>query len=249
MRRRPPRSTRKESSAASDVYKRQQEVFGFTSTDADSFVSLVRNKTTIVGKFLLFDQTVKILEWVMARRLKQKNPAPDQPAILNSKGMPLDKRSVKGNPSRQIPSAFARIHKRIIDDGNEITKLPFKHLRKKAGDLIRRFSDGEVAGVFLLHGSPVTTDKLSDVYTNRPFGKVYDAIQRVEEYLQPIFEEASDPTFEQPQAYTSRKTIDRIAEMKREGKSVREIAEVTGKSRGTVQRHIQKLRDRGILDT
>jgi DNA-binding transcriptional ArsR family regulator len=227
----------------------EQEVFDFSSTDADSFVSLVRNKTTIVGKYLLFDQTVKMLEWVMARRLKQKNPAPDQPAILNSKGMPLDQRSANGNPSRQIPNTFARLHKRIVDDGNEITKLPFKHLRKTAGDLIRRFSDGEVSGVFLLHGSPVTTDKLSDVYTNRPFGKVYEAIRRVEEYLQPVFEEAGDePTLEQPQAYTSRKSIDRIAEMKREGKTVREIAEATGKSRMTVHRHLQKLRDRGLLD-
>lgn len=227
----------------------EQEVFDFPSTDADSFVSLVRNKTTIVGKYLLFDQTVQMLEWVMARRLKQKNPAPDQPAILNSKGFPLDKRSVSGNPSRQIPNSFSRLQKRIIDDGNEITKLPFKHLRKTAGDLIRRFSDGEVSGVFLLHGSPVTSDKLSDVYTNRPFGKVYDAIRRVEEYLEPVFEEAGDePTLEQPLAYTSRKSIDRIAEMKRAGKTVREIAEATGKSRMTVHRHIQKLRDRGVLD-
>lgn len=227
----------------------EQEVFGFHSTDDDSFVSLVRNKTTIVGKYLLFGQTVKMLEWVMARRLKQRNPSPDQPAILNSKGMPLDQRSANGNPSRQIPNTFSRLHKRIIDDGNEITKLPFKHLRKTAGDLIRRFSDGEVAGVFLLHGSPVTTDKLSDVYTNRPFGKVYDAIRRVEEYLQPVFEEAGDdPTLEQPQAYTSRKSVDRIAEMTKEGKTVREIAEAIGKSRMTVHRHIQKLRERGLLD-
>jgi DNA-binding NarL/FixJ family response regulator len=95
----------------------------------------------------------------------------------------------------------------------------------------------------------VTTDKLSDVYTNRPFGKVYDAIRRVEEYLQPVFEEAGvDPTQEQPQAYTSRKSVDRIAEMTKGGKTVREIAEAIGKSRMTVHRHIQKLRERGLLD-
>ncbi len=163
--------------------------------------------------------------------------------------MPLDRRSANGNPSRQIPNSFSRLQKRIVDDGNEITRLPFKHLRKTAGDLIRRFSDGEVAGVFLLHGSPVTTDKLSDVYTNRPFGKVYEAIRRTEEYLQPVFEEAGkEPTIEQPQAYTSRKSIDQIAEMKREGKTVREIAETTGKSRMTIHRHLQRLRDRGLLD-
>jgi hypothetical protein len=42
----------------------------------------------IVGKYLLFGQTVKMLDWIMARRLRQANPAPDQPAILNSNGKP-----------------------------------------------------------------------------------------------------------------------------------------------------------------
>ena len=227
----------------------EQEVFNFTSTSADSFVSLVRNKTTIVGKYLLFKQTVQLLEWALARRLKMPNPTADQPAILNSKGMQLDRRSGNGNPSRQIPNTFIRLQDRIVADDNQITRLPFKYLRKTAGDLIRRFSDGEVAGVFLLHGSPVKTDKLSDIYTNRPFGKVYEAIRRVEEFLEPVFAEARDsPTLEQPQAYTSRKAIDRIAELKKAGKSIREIAEATGKSRMTVYRHIQNLQERGLLD-
>ncbi|MDB5387298.1 MAG: Resolvase helix-turn-helix domain protein [Planctomycetaceae bacterium] len=228
----------------------EQEVFGFESTNADSFVSLVRNKTTIVGKYLLFKQTAQLLEWGLAWRLKLPNPAADQPAILNSKGTRLDRRSGNGNPSRQIPNTFIRLQDRILADNNQITRLPFKYLRKTAGDLIRRFSDGEIAGVFLLHGSPVKTDKLSDVYTNRPFGKVYEAIRRVEEYLQPVFEEAGDsPILEQPQAYTSRKTIDRIADLKRSGKSIREIAEETGKSRMTIYRHIENLRKRGLLDS
>lgn len=227
----------------------EQESFDFPSTASDSFVTLVRNKTTIVGKYLLFGQTVQMLEWTMARRLRQPNPTADQRLILNNNGMPLDKRSENGNPSRQIPNSFARLKKRTRDDQNEISDLPFKCLRKTAGDLIRRFSDGEIAGVFLLHGQPVKTDKLSDVYTNRPFGKVYDAIRRVEEHLQPVFAEAGhEPTREQPQAYTSRRSIDRIAEMKRDGASVREIAAATGKSRMTVHRHIEKLRQRGELD-
>lgn len=224
----------------------EQEVFGFKSTNADSFVSLVRNKTTIVGKFLLFPQTTQMLEWALARRFKLPNPASDQPAILNSRGRRLDRRSDSGNPTRQIPYAFRRLQERIRADGNEISPLPFKHLRKTSDDLIRRFSDGEIAGVFLLHGSPVRSDKLSDVYTNRPFGKVYEAIQWVQAYLQPVFAEAShDPTLEQPQAYTGRKAIDRIAGLHREGKSIREIAESVGKSRITVCRHIEGLKKRG----
>ena len=227
----------------------EQEAFNFPSTAADSFVTLVRNKTTIVGKYLLFGQTVQMLEWIMARRLKQPNPTADQQLVLNSNGMPLDRRSANGNPSRQIPNSFARLKKRVRDDQNEIGNLPFKCLRKTAGDLIRRFADGEIAGVFLLHGQPVKTDQLSDVYTNRPFGKVYQAIRRVEEYLQPVFAEAPrDPTGEQTRAHTTRKTVDKIAEMKRKGASIRDIAAEVGKSRMTVQRHVEILRDSGKLD-
>ncbi|MEQ9069946.1 MAG: hypothetical protein RLO18_24655, partial [Gimesia chilikensis] len=187
---------------------------------------LVRNKTTIVGKYLLFQQTTKMLEWCLARRLKQPNPAPEERLILTSKGRPLDQRSPNGNPSRQIPNTFARLKKRIRDDHNQISDLPCKCLRKTAGVLIRRFSAGEVAGVFLLHGQPVKADKLSDVYTNRPFGKVYQAIRQVEAFLQPVFEEVpGDPTARQAQAYTPRKLIDRIRELHQQGASVREIAE------------------------
>ncbi|MFI4851276.1 MAG: helix-turn-helix domain-containing protein [Gimesia chilikensis] len=219
----------------------EQEVFHFPSSTADSFVSLVRNKTTIVGKYLLFQQTTKMLEWCLARRLQQPNPSPDQRLILTSKGKPLDQRSLNGNPSRQIPNTFARLKKRIRDDHNQLSDLPFKCLRKTAGDLIRRFSDGEVAGVFLLHGQPVKADKLSDVYTNRPFGKVYQAIQKVESFLQPVFDEVpNDPTAKQPQSYTPRKLIDHILELHQQGASIREIADATGKSRMTVHRHLEK---------
>jgi hypothetical protein len=116
----------------------EQEMFDFPSSTNDSFLSLVRNKTTIVGKYLLFEQTTKMLEWCLARRLKQPTPAPEERLILTSKGKPLDQRSPNGNPSRQIPNSFARLKKRIRDDHNQISDLPFKCLRKTAGDLIRR---------------------------------------------------------------------------------------------------------------
>ena len=35
--------------------------------------------------------------------------------------------------------------------------------------------------VFDCHGRPVTSDNLTDVYSNRPFGKVFQAIGRTEE--------------------------------------------------------------------
>ena len=220
----------------------EQEVFDFPSTDADSFISLVRQKTNIVGKFMLFSQTVQMLEWAVARRLKQPNPASDQPLILNRGGRPLDKRSASGYPSRHIPNSFIQLKKRIEQDGKEVANLPFKCLRKTAGDLIRRFSDGEVSGVFLLHGKPVQSDKLADIYTNRPFGKVYRAIRQVEEFLKPMFAEVTgDPTSRKRNADETPDTTGQLAELVRSGKSIREIAQETGQARMTVQRQIKKL--------
>ena len=209
---------------------------------AQSFVSLVRNKTTIVGKYLLFAQTATLLQWAMQRRLEQPNPKPDQRLLLTSEGNPLDKPSGAGNPSRQIPNSFQRLKKRCTDNGEPVSDLPFKCLRKTSGDLIRRFSDGEVAGVFLLHGSPVKQDTLSDVYTNRPFGRVYRAIQKVEAYLQPVFEEISTPTEKQSKADTPQPTIERIAELHRSGSSIREIEAAVSLSRSSIHRHIKNLK-------
>jgi hypothetical protein len=221
--------------------KDEQELFDFPTTNEQSFISLVRNKTTIVGKYLLFSQTAQMVCWAMQRRLTLPNPAPDQPLILSQSGTALDKRSGAGNPSRLIANAFVRLKKRCEFNSQPVSDLPFKCLRKTAGDLIRRVSDGEVSGVFLLHGSPVERDKLSDVYTNRPFGKVYRAIQEVESYLAPVFNACPNPLEDQPQAYTPRSIIDLIAELHVGGASIREIEAKTSLSKSTIHRHLQKL--------
>ncbi|WP_339745211.1 hypothetical protein [uncultured Rubinisphaera sp.] len=88
--------------------------------------------------------------------------------------------------NQNIPNHFLRLIKRIKEDGNDISNLSFGKLRKTATDLIKRFSDGEIAGVFDCHGSPVKTDSLSDQYSNRPFGKVFKAIREVVKYSFPF---------------------------------------------------------------
>jgi hypothetical protein len=83
----------------------------------------------------------------------------------------------------------------VQDNGQEIRRLSFGKLRKTAGNLIRQFADGEVAGVFLCHGQPVESDDLLDLYTARPFGRVFQAIRDVEKHLEPMFEAAGSTPF------------------------------------------------------
>ena len=225
------------------------ELLAFDSTNDHSFIKRVRRKNNVYGEFLLFAQTVEAIRWVLSRRHRQPNPAPNQPLLLNDRNAPYDRLSAGGNRNQQIPNRLGDLIRRIQDDGNEIRSLSFGKLRKTGADLVRRLSDGEVSGVFMCHGSAVRSDDLADVYTNRPFGKVFRALQEVEHYLQPVFAEAGpEPFVAQPQAHTKRKSIDKIAELRLAGKTIRDIAEAVGRSRMTVQRHIKRLKDEGRLD-
>ncbi len=220
---------------------RYQEILHYETTDNDSFIKRIRRKNGVYGEFILFPQTVLGLEWALERRRGQSGFGTNVPLLLNEQGQPFDRPTVSGNRNQQIPNYFARLIKRIQDDGHEIRRLSFGKLRKTAGNLVRLFSDGETMAVFHCRGEAVRTDDLADVYSNRPFGRVFRAIREVERYLAPVFEAAGPQPFDpQPQAYTSRSTIERITRLHAEGHSVGHIAHAIGISRSAVSRHIQR---------
>jgi DNA invertase Pin-like site-specific DNA recombinase len=81
------------------------------------------------------------------------------------------------------------------------------------------------------------------VYTNRPFGKVFQAIRDVQKYLEPVFQEAGPSPFSpQSQAYTKRSVIERIIELHEQSVPTEEIAATVDVSVQTVIRHVQKNR-------
>lgn len=176
--------------------QRHQEMLGFEASAGDSFIKRVRRKSGVYGEFLLFDHTVRGLEWALAERRRDGKCEATNRLLLNGSGEPYDKPTKTGNTNRQIPNRFARLMQQIADDEQKISQLPFKTFRKTGGDLVKRFSDGEVAGVFLCHGQPVASDELSDAYTQRPFGKVFERLRQVQEYLSPVWKEAGATPFE-----------------------------------------------------
>jgi len=125
-------------------------------------------------------------------------------------------------------------------------------LRKTAAQLVRNVSDGETAGTFLCHGTPVKTDELSDVYSRRDFSKVFAALANVRKLLEPMFRRA-DASFSRPRkngsANISRGTIDRIAELHLAGLQPEEIARRTGVSRATAYRRVLQLKQRSAAVT
>ena len=206
-----------------------------------SFIKRLRNKTDVYGEWSLWDATVAGVEWQLARRGRTEQQA----LLLTETGRPLSTPTKGNNRNSKIPRAWVRLLERIRKDKPEFRALSFNKLRKTAGDLVKRFSDGETAAVFLTHGQPVKTDGLLDLYTNRHFDKVFAVLDRVAEYLAPMFAAkpvpfpAADAPEERPAL--SKGTIKRIQALRAEGYKLRKIGELLGIPAETARRYCRGL--------
>lgn len=225
----------------------------FESTSADSFIMRIRQKTGVYGEWLLWPETVDALEWAINRRRSQtrirRGPSKgkdismrsDSILLLSEDGLPLVKHTVKGNQSNRIANMWRTgLTERIRKDHPSFRLLSFNKLRKTGGDLIRHEADGEINGVFLTHGQPVKSDDLSDEYTNRPFGKVFQAIRAVRLYLNSAFD--FQPTWPADRKKggpnISVAKAERIRKLRSQGFKVREIAKKVGVSPSTIYRQV-----------
>ena len=146
------------------------------------------------------------------------------------------------NRSQIFNNKWSALIKRVQKSEEDFLYFPFSSLRDTAGDLIRHVADGEVAATFLMHGQPVKQDDLLDLYTKRPFGKVFEALRQLEENLKPMFDAAPEDVVEQPmQQYTPMNKRERIVELKKEGRNVTQIMNEVEVSRMTVLRTLEKL--------
>jgi hypothetical protein len=226
----------------------EQEV-GCDSTDEDGWICRVRQKTGVYGEFKLWPETVKAIEWWLRQRAMIEVSDKVNTLLVTKRGQRYDAPTTGNNPNYQIPNAWYALTKRIQEDKEEhgnFRKLSFNKLRKTAGNLIRKEADGEIAGVFLCHGTPVKTDDLLDLYTNRPFAKVFEAIDRLGVKLRSIWDSVPEPFPEKPPKggpNISRGTIRRIQNMRRQGFKLRFIAAKVGVSVETARRWGKRSKD------
>ena len=156
-----------------------------------------------------------------------------------SSGKALTSQTKGGNRGRYIANAWDRLIARVQKEHPDFRKLSFGKLRKTGGNLVRQFAGGEVFGVFMCHGHPVKTDDLSEIYSNRPFPKVFGACDAVMEYLAPMFAAVPEPF---PKTKTdfrgnpglSADTIAKIVELRAQGHKAQEVAEKLGITKKTV---------------
>lgn len=225
----------------------------FESSNSDSFILRVRRKTGVYGEWLLWPETATALDWAINRRKQMKSVkrgkykgkdislCETSLVLLSDDGTPLVKQTDEGNTSNRIANLWASgLTARIRKDFPSFRKLSFNKLRKTAGNLIRQEADGEISGVFLTHGQPVKTDDLSDEYTNRPFGKVFEAIRSVRKHLALAFD--FEPAWPDVRKKSGQKIsigkTDRIRKLRSQGYKIAAIAEMVGVSLMTVRRHL-----------
>ncbi len=187
----------------------------------------LRPKTKVYGEFKLWEMTRQALG----------EPKKKGPVFVTESGLSLIAPTKGNNPCAKIPAAWYRLLNRVTKHHPEFKRLGFHHLRKTAGDFIRRLADGETMGVFLRHGKPVKSDPLAGAYSNPVFPRVFDAQDRLWELLKDIFtplEEVELPRKVSPEA------IRQIRRLKRQGIKTKKLSEMFGVSPNMIRVYCRK---------
>jgi hypothetical protein len=222
-----------------------REVAKFEPRPDDKFVLYSRNKSKVYGEFLLWPQTVEMIRWGIEQRdqVARELQLPHRNLLLTKDGQRYYRKTGGGkNRSQIFNNKWQDLVERVQKNEKDFPYFSFSTLRDTAGDLVRQAADGEVSSTFLMHGQPVKKDDLLDLYTKRPFGKVFEALRRLQVDLKPMFDAAPENLVEQPmQQYTPMNKRDRIVELKKAGMKVTQIMEEVGVSRMTVLRTLERL--------
>lgn len=211
----------------------QSEAISFRKVDLildtdPPHIRRVRRKTGKLFKASLWPETMKGIEWLGREQVEPKD---NQWVLLTERG---------SRPTAQhIANTWNALLDRVQKDLPDFRRLPYKHLRKTAYQLVLEAGgSSEVAGTFQGRGQ-LSSDEQADRYGRRLFSQVFDALGKVHDRLAPMFATAPDAfTSSRPKGSPnlSRAKIAHIRQLRRNGMSVVEIARAAGVSRNTVYR-------------
>jgi integrase len=174
------------------------KMLGIPVNPNDSFIKRVRIKSGVYGEWLLWPETVQAIHWALDRRSQVKTNTPY--LLVSSKGRGYADKTSAGNKPSMVRNYWESLLDTIQTEPNHeaFRRLAFSQLRETGSDMVRAASDGEIAAVYECHGQPVRSDSLADIYTNRPFGKVFDALRKVRDRLEPMFADVPKVQIHQP---------------------------------------------------
>ena len=211
----------------------------FSSAENDSFVRTLRPKTKVFGEWLLWPETVEMLRWGIARREKIRKFGPSASLIVSEYGKPWYDEEATKNPQAKFANVWDRLISRVRKEKEheQFLHLPFGTLRDTLPDVIRQRYSDELASLCVAHGSTFKGDKLLDCYTNKPFGRLHQAIRELHDHFAPVFAAApSDPTAQPRRQCTSLGKQERIRLLLAEGMPITKIAKACGVDSATVYR-------------
>ncbi len=163
---------------------------GYYPNFSGSFIKYARSKTDVYGEWRLWPETEQAMDWYLAQRPQTTETA----LLVTAAGKNLVMPTKGNNRNGRIPNVWSTLLKRIEKDVPGFRRLSFNKLRKTGASLVREVGGGEISGIYLCHGQSVKSDSLAEVYTNRPFDKVFSALDTVRsEKLAPVFAAIADP--------------------------------------------------------
>lgn len=230
---------------ASDVllHKKHEldEFLSFTSTDDDSFIRCLRPKTKVFGEWMLWPETVQMIEWGLERSRGFGSAL----LFVSEKRRPWYNEQNK-NPQAKFTSVWGDLIGRLQKSEPSFRRLPFGTVRDTLPSVLRTHHSSEMASICLSHGSTFKSDKLLDCYTNKPFGRFHDLMREARDYMAAVFEAApADPTATPTQQYLPLKTRERMRAMLSAEEPVARIARECGIDRATVYREKERMTGSG----
>ncbi len=224
----------------------------YLSSDGDSFIKRIRQKTGVYAEYKLWPHTALGLKWALDRRIRQtivtsgddkgQDIRMTSTSILltNKTGYPMYRVYRSGNTSQDIPKCWTRVIERAAAERLEMAQHSYRALRNTAANFIRRSYGGEVANLFISHGSPFEQDRLLECYTNRPFGRLFAALDELGDRLRPMFESVVQPfpaIEKRGGANISPSKIREIKNLLADGRPKTEVAKCAGVHISTVYRY------------
>jgi hypothetical protein len=152
-----------------------------------------RRKTKVYGEWKLWDVTVAGIAWARANRAVPATSLDDLLLVTKS-GRAMDAKTAGGNKSDKIHSSWVNLSKTVqANHPGPVRFLSFKHLEKTATQWLRDHHGGEVANLFVSHGKPVKNDQQLEAHSNKPFGRLFRALDELRQHLAPVFSSVSEP--------------------------------------------------------
>lgn len=146
-----------------------------------SFITTRRVKSKVVGSWILWEESLLLIEWWKTEwiKIKKRSPKSEERILITSTGNDYYREC-----TRNGASSFGNMWKRLlIKCNNKVRNLPIGTLRKQLPDFLKE--NPELASVALCHGTPHKNDKLLyKHYANKPWNALFKAQLEYREYLE-----------------------------------------------------------------